>query len=755
MKKNIFIQNSVREVILKVLLFVFLYGSLGVQSCCGMKPEDQIRKDTAFLQRDLMSLHNLLRDKHMPNIREKLKNPDFKYPESYEFYLHENYESKKQSKSWVEVIDLMRTKFNEFNDLRARFDAQPSTEQHEKDFNAGRQQLFSNLLQDYVRLLLGPLAQKPTSVEEYDNCIELLKFSAEGDESSLRDQGVLIDDIQQLTKVIGRQKKRENFPKAIRVVNSWGISFGKKDLIWQIFLIYEKGREVLQNKNIQTSDLTAEEMNTLFSYYEFFKNESKITKEVETSLKEAIKNLLKAYFENTGVSDVNDESIQSFCNDFILLHNQSEITPDIFEILVTKKLQELAKLLREHFQQHVATRTRCSGHKSELLGFFEPVELVKEIEKQIIYFERFPQELQKKYANLIEPLLALSQEDVEAIMNDYEERVPKPNNWLAHDYEAKITLRTLEIRLVKNAFEKLKKIRQTIESKSVEAPTSVVSSQAPVIPEDKKIEAPAPAIVESKIISLGRLRDISVEDLKAALDRKAYGVNDKTESSGNPSSLLDYFLATEKPDQALLLIERGAIPGRNSLISAAGISDHKKALDLVRGLVKKGSFINGVDTKGITPLMNATVEGNESVVKYLLEKGADPTIRRSCSRDSGIAEEDALILAIKNGFKPIVLILVGNDQIKLNETYDTGAGNTITAEKFAQFISKEYHLHQYRGIREKMTEIIPLLTPKPDIKNVEGPSTPTDQLTQSLTMLKGKLIELSTVLGAKTGEQEW
>jgi ankyrin repeat protein len=61
----------------------------------------------------------------------------------------------------------------------------------------------------------------------------------------------------------------------------------------------------------------------------------------------------------------------------------------------------------------------------------------------------------------------------------------------------------------------------------------------------------------------------------------------------------------------------------NSVLSAAAFFGQTHA---VRFLLKAGFCVNALDDKGMTPLMNAVLNGKVETVKLLLDEGADPEV---------------------------------------------------------------------------------------------------------------------------------
>lgn len=84
------------------------------------------------------------------------------------------------------------------------------------------------------------------------------------------------------------------------------------------------------------------------------------------------------------------------------------------------------------------------------------------------------------------------------------------------------------------------------------------------------------------------------------------------------------------------------------LVDAAARGD----LDLVRKLLVKGAQVDAQDSDGDTALKAAAVAGKREVLRFLIEKGADPNKR------AGILESTPLICAAEMGHADIVQLLL-------------------------------------------------------------------------------------------------
>lgn len=89
-----------------------------------------------------------------------------------------------------------------------------------------------------------------------------------------------------------------------------------------------------------------------------------------------------------------------------------------------------------------------------------------------------------------------------------------------------------------------------------------------------------------------------------------------------------YAVFNNSDEVALLLLENGidvnySFDSRPMITIAAMFNQ----LETVKLLLNYGASVNDVDGSGVTPLMFAAREGNVEMVNYLLEKGANKTLR--------------------------------------------------------------------------------------------------------------------------------
>lgn len=118
----------------------------------------------------------------------------------------------------------------------------------------------------------------------------------------------------------------------------------------------------------------------------------------------------------------------------------------------------------------------------------------------------------------------------------------------------------------------------------------------------------------------------SVDAVRALLQHKA-DVN-ATEPIGDQTALM-WAIVEGHPDVARVLIEHGADVhartkgGFTPLMFAAREED---GLESARVLVAGGARVGEASKDGSTPLLIATVRGQSSIVKFLLEQGANPNV---------------------------------------------------------------------------------------------------------------------------------
>jgi ankyrin repeat protein len=108
-------------------------------------------------------------------------------------------------------------------------------------------------------------------------------------------------------------------------------------------------------------------------------------------------------------------------------------------------------------------------------------------------------------------------------------------------------------------------------------------------------------------------------------------------------------LAQGKEACALALIEAGADvqTKTSSGLSVLHVAAEKNLLTMVKVALDKDCSVNNVDQFGFTPLMSAARSGNSAIVSYLLNCGADASIKNS----EGLTASD---YANQNGHKDIV-----------------------------------------------------------------------------------------------------
>jgi ankyrin repeat protein len=101
-----------------------------------------------------------------------------------------------------------------------------------------------------------------------------------------------------------------------------------------------------------------------------------------------------------------------------------------------------------------------------------------------------------------------------------------------------------------------------------------------------------------------------------------------------PYPLLTLAMISKRPDIAVALLEGGADPNTTFVVPGEPGSEIDStvlnmAIDLrqtvvFEALVEKGADVNGADTLGDTPLIEAVSKGHLEYLDLLLERGADP-----------------------------------------------------------------------------------------------------------------------------------
>jgi|GEM_PF-6346479 len=137
----------------------------------------------------------------------------------------------------------------------------------------------------------------------------------------------------------------------------------------------------------------------------------------------------------------------------------------------------------------------------------------------------------------------------------------------------------------------------------------------------------------------------------------------------------------------------------NQLLLAAKTGDQKK----IKYLIEKKVDVNS-QTSGQTPLMAASIAGQEEVVNFLISKGANPhtTLKNG---------DSSLHMAIRNGHLPVVQLLLKNKVIISKPfTY------AMTFQQF-EIASYIYSTYIEKALQKgNIEEIKELLTPLPSYK---------------------------------------
>lgn len=98
-------------------------------------------------------------------------------------------------------------------------------------------------------------------------------------------------------------------------------------------------------------------------------------------------------------------------------------------------------------------------------------------------------------------------------------------------------------------------------------------------------------------------------------------------------------------DLAKILLDKGAEVNSvgNDNTTPIILAASRNNLTVVRWLVSKGAPVNGEDSLGNSPLSSAASD-NVELIKFLIEKGADPAYRNSAGR--GIDEQRAFLAEV-------------------------------------------------------------------------------------------------------------
>ncbi|XP_043909846.1 DNA-binding protein RFXANK [Protopterus annectens] len=114
--------------------------------------------------------------------------------------------------------------------------------------------------------------------------------------------------------------------------------------------------------------------------------------------------------------------------------------------------------------------------------------------------------------------------------------------------------------------------------------------------------------------------------------------------------------------------EVSALPATLDTLTIHQLAAHGEKSQLCEILQKGDHLLNKADERGFTPLMWAAAFGEIAVVRYLLDKGADPSIL-------AMERESALSLASNGGYTDIVTILLEKG-VDIN-VYDWNGGTPL------------------------------------------------------------------------------
>ena len=130
-------------------------------------------------------------------------------------------------------------------------------------------------------------------------------------------------------------------------------------------------------------------------------------------------------------------------------------------------------------------------------------------------------------------------------------------------------------------------------------------------------------------------------------------------------------------------------PDNQELLDAV----QKRDIDLVAGLIRRGTDINVASRNGWTPLMLAILSDSLTLVKLLLANGADPNLATTSEENPYRAP---LAVAIRNGRSEIVELLM-----------EHGVSTTPYDQPTPLDLARELALRPLH--RERMAKIVSLL----------------------------------------------
>jgi len=142
---------------------------------------------------------------------------------------------------------------------------------------------------------------------------------------------------------------------------------------------------------------------------------------------------------------------------------------------------------------------------------------------------------------------------------------------------------------------------------------------------------------------LNRANSTTIKDKLDEFVRNGGNIN--AQFGRNKDTYLMFYIVANQPDIAKILVEHPNInvnvrdtTGSTALNLAVSEPD---MLPVIKLLIEKGANIDNTDTMGETPLMLATLSDNKEIVEFLVDSGADKTLKNKRAQTAyDIAKEE-------------------------------------------------------------------------------------------------------------------
>jgi ankyrin repeat protein len=142
---------------------------------------------------------------------------------------------------------------------------------------------------------------------------------------------------------------------------------------------------------------------------------------------------------------------------------------------------------------------------------------------------------------------------------------------------------------------------------------------------------------------LNRANSTTIKDKLDEFVRNGGDIN--AQFGRNKDTYLMFYIVANQPDIAKILVEHPNInvnvrdtTGSTALNLAVSEPD---MLPVIKLLIEKGANIDNADTMGETPLMLATLSDNKEIVEFLVDSGADKTVKNKRAQTAyDIAKEE-------------------------------------------------------------------------------------------------------------------